>query len=999
MKDKNHSLTTAQIYSTEFEALSEEIVKHFFEGTNAHIKKTDSCKDGGYDVVVEYSDGNTVRKIYFECKLRSDNLNLRDIAANLIIAFNEGAIALGIITNYDYTEQVNENISLFYDKTVLNIKIIIGEDIQKLADIYSLNISDGLHPIISTKKTKGKKKYQFLRIDYSKNRYYDQFLHKQKQKNRSSCSYIAQINSELFKLAQDCLITGKTIFVSGLLGVGKTTFIRSLLEELDVREVHVVADNYFSQPQLLLGIFLDVWGIPLHNIVRDFSDSTIDKIISTINKKSEEQRTGAIVKNLFGKTTPEGIADEHYNWLICNYLIHQLSIIRTNIKYIFYIENAERATEEVQILLSYICKLLVENHVGCVIEKNQSEYQLMEPETINIFYNNLKNTPHDQIVIPYLKKEQASEFIQKEMSEYPKHLQDLILHKGGVRMLTLNTLITFFREQVKQQGVGTKLLEKLQLFTPNDIPSSISWMLDVYFQKTPELFLYFSFFQGKVPFEWLDLIADEYVSVIDHLLELRFIYMDDDCLVAANELVMEKMDSFPLHNLYLTRRTAQKLLAFLNGTKNNCYVECKISAYQYLKQYENALVLLKCYMEKLWKERQYSSFLKYVEIALGMIKEHETIKRLNLLISGLKVWVIKKQANSSNAFILLKKFKTVLDTLSGETKIYYQIIYNYFDSKRLFKDCNFEQSLAVSKPCYDLYLQETPEQTKDEWKEKLCVVYALSVKELYGNEAAKACFDVLYRINKDSFNFQLEYLSHKQCMNFYSNPNIALQCVNEILEMFPNSNRDDYPLPYHEYVDRALCALCAKQYAEALEYSDEAIRILESNGIMPTLGRAYNIKGCIYLCLKNPEEAGRCIKEACFIMDEADYNLFSWRSRLNLIQLEVFHHIGVIPVQQIKEVFYYTYYQFKNIYLEKIKALSETESFYTTREYFALLMFGNISQIIKEDITSELAEEFLSEKCTFKFQRHLKQLKDKRIKNTEFTDCPYSVGKYLFMVG
>ena len=104
-------LTDAQKYNTQFEALSTQIVKLFFKDTNAIIKKTKDTKDGGYDILVEYSDGTTTKRIYFECKLRSGNLNLRDIAANLIIAFNEGAVALGIITNYDYTEQSNENIS------------------------------------------------------------------------------------------------------------------------------------------------------------------------------------------------------------------------------------------------------------------------------------------------------------------------------------------------------------------------------------------------------------------------------------------------------------------------------------------------------------------------------------------------------------------------------------------------------------------------------------------------------------------------------------------------------------------------------------------------------------------------------------------------------------------------------------------------------------------------------------------------------------------------
>lgn len=1000
MKNKRKvKLTDAQKFSSDFELLSQQIVEHFFEGSNAHIKKTHDSKDGGYDIIVECSDGNTIKRIYFECKLRSDNLNLRDIAANLIIAFNERAVALGIITNYDYTEQANENIVSFYEKAILNVKIFIGEDIQKLATVYNLPIPDGLRPIISAKKTTRKKEYQFLRIDYSQSKLYEQLLKKQSSGGSVSCSFITRINSELYKKAKEHLLKGNTICIKGLLGSGKTSFIRSVLSDIGASEIHVVADNYTSQPQLLLGIFLDLWGIPMHNIVREFSDSVVDKIISTINEKSGEVNTGSIVKHLFQNTVPDEIAAEHYNSLVCQYLICQLLLNKEYVRHIFYIENAEQATEEVQILLGYICKLLIDNHIGCVLERNDSEYQSMESDTMDIFYNILKNAPYYVLPIPYLDKNQAQEFVRETANGYPEHLQESIQKKGGVRLLTLTMLIEFVKERWKQQGTSARIMEELQAFTPNDVPNPVSSLLDIYFQETPDLFLCFSFFQGKIPIEWLEYLVQNCKVVINRLLELNFLIIDDDCLVVANELFMEKINTFPSRDSLGARLTAQKILSVLKETASGHYVECKIAAYCYLKQFDTALTLLADYMEQLWKERQYTSFLKYVNEALSMIKTEDNYHRLQLLISGLKVWIIKKQANSPQAMCLLTEFKKTLCTLPENEEIYYRKIYDYFNSKRLFKNCDFDQALAETKPYYDLYLQNTSEYKNDEWIEKLCIVYALSVKELSGNEAAMSVFSVLYEINPESFHIQLEYLSHQQCMNFYIKPELSRDCINKIMDMFRTNQRDDYPLPFHEYVDQAMCALCAKYFDEAMKYSDEAIRILESNGIMPTLGRAYNIKGCTYLCMGNYEEAGRCFKEACFIMDEANYNLFSWRSRLNLIQLEVTYSIGTVPLHDIKEIFNKTYLQFKNIYQEKVKVLSETPALYTSREYFALLMFGDIAREINIDIVSELKEDFLTGESELKYLKHLQQLKDKRVKHTEFTDCPYSVGKYLFMVG
>lgn len=91
-------------HADDFEELSKSIVKYLLQDTDAEITRTKSQKDGGYDIVVTYQDNHSKKCALFECKLRKSNLNLRDIAANVIIAFNHGAIALVAITNYDFTQ-------------------------------------------------------------------------------------------------------------------------------------------------------------------------------------------------------------------------------------------------------------------------------------------------------------------------------------------------------------------------------------------------------------------------------------------------------------------------------------------------------------------------------------------------------------------------------------------------------------------------------------------------------------------------------------------------------------------------------------------------------------------------------------------------------------------------------------------------------------------------------------------------------------------------------
>lgn len=1000
--NKNNVKTTptpAQIYNGDFENLSEEIVRYLFQGIDATIKKTDGSKDGGYDIVVECHEGGILRKVYFECKLRSDNLNLRDISANLIIAFNEGAIALVVMTNYDYTEQTNEAIRIFFDKTVLNVKLLIGEDIQKLIKKNNIDVPAGLSEIIASKKSY-RKNLSFLRIDLDQDSIYKQILKKSVFSAEQSSNYLQSLYSTQIDKARNHLIKGHTICVEGLIGVGKTSLINILLSSLEYNSVHIVANNYTSQSQLLLGIFLDIWGIPIHTIVKDFSDDIIDRIVKTIDNKSKEKGIGRIIRHLIGKTVPNGIADEHYNSLVCDYLIDILRMHRPNISYIFFIENAEKASEEVQILLAYICSLLIKNNIPCIIEKNKSEYQVMESERADIFYYTLKNMCYHSVPIAYMTPDQAREFVKQSLSHYPKAIQDAVLKKGGVRLLTLTTLIAFVKEKYNENRLHTNWLSELQQFTQNDLPCPIRDLLSLYYQKAPDLFHYLYFFHGKFPLGWAGELVSNCKKYIDELLALKFLDIDDSCLIVANELVMDIIKNIPIENRFSIVLTANKLLVFLAQQNDDLFIESQIYAYSILKQYDKVFLFLENYMGRLFKERQYSAFLEFVDFALeGENSNLNANSKLQLAIAGLTAWTIKREINSPGAKPLFTIAKKLLMGTSGTDSLYYKMCYDYFCAEALFNNCDFKQSLILSKPYYDKCMAHELFHTDGEWQEKICITYALSVKELEGNEKAQEIFIHLYHIFPDSFFIQIEYWDHQQCMNFFSNPKYALECVKKVLFLFEKTSRQDYPLPFHEYVDRAMCALCAKQFNEALEYSNIAIRILESNGILPSLGRAYNIKGCVLICLKDRKNAENCFKEACFLLDETNEILYSWRSRLNLIQLEITRKEKQLLTDDLHLLLDETYKQFRNIYQNKMETLSRQENFYTTREYFALLMFGDAyMKCGGKEIDSILADFGIQNKQKL-YKDHLRQITDGRIKKTEFADCSYSIGKYIFMVG
>lgn len=94
--------------SSNFEDLCLKIVKKLLGNSLNKIKKTQPSKDGGYDIDATIKYKNKQYSVLFECKLRGKNVNLRDIAANVIIAYNNCTDSLVFMINQYFTPQLEE---------------------------------------------------------------------------------------------------------------------------------------------------------------------------------------------------------------------------------------------------------------------------------------------------------------------------------------------------------------------------------------------------------------------------------------------------------------------------------------------------------------------------------------------------------------------------------------------------------------------------------------------------------------------------------------------------------------------------------------------------------------------------------------------------------------------------------------------------------------------------------------------------------------------------
>lgn len=998
--EKYMKKTEAQKNSKNFEKLSMDIINLIFKDVPVEIHKTNDSKDGGYDAVVElYDDKKCLKRIYFECKLRTKNLNLRDIAANLIIAFNEGAVALVILTNTSYTKQTNENFKSFYDKTMLNIKVLTGDEIQQIVCENNIEIHDDLKKILKCKKTLGNKEYNIFKLDWSRADFLLQLLNKQYFDDLEQTTFITNVFQNEFDSAIRNIKQGNILLIRSALGTGKTSFIQAIIRKLNCHGIHIIADMYTSQSQLLLGILLDIWGIPMPSLVQEFSDNTVQNISHVIEKNqidsSHAKQAGLIIRHILGKTTTENISNEFFNDVVCSYIINIINH-HPEVHYIFHIEKFNSATEEIQILLLYMCKQFKEHKIGCILEEDIIEYQLQENSGSLFFEKQKYWLEAYKIELHFLDAKQSALFIDIMLPDFPQGIKKEILECAGYRLLTLSNITSFAREIYKESGDYKVVFRYIKKFPAKELPISLEIIIQYYYQKCSKILFYLFLCNFKIPLELSGIIfKNNEIEIVDDMFKMGILSFDDQNIRVTNQITRAIIEDMVNKNYLMLKMHAEKLKELVGEElyTKSIYVDIAVNILLVCKNNEQALELLNSYLLFAKKHRHYTELLKCVDTIIPIWDSLEHTKKLDILTESLETRNIKKEITSEESEKQIQLFNQILENVTTEEKSVYQIKYDYFLAIRLFENCEFSKSRELSEIYYCKKTLCTNTNINN-YIAYLNVIYSLSIKEMYGNEKAMECFDKIILVYPNSLEVQREYYSHIGCMNFYKNPTKSMDCFNKIIKLFDNVREEYYPLPFHEYVDRCMSAVCAKQFDDAKRYCEDALKIIESNGVIGELGRIYNIKGCLALCENNQVEAELCFKEASFLVDINAYPLYGWRFYLNYAVL-------LSKNDCIKESTIYldkAYNIFKDIYREKLWKLSQMDDFSITREYFALLLFIHTYKHNKCNKIKQVIADFRLESLEEQIFKHVKQLSDGRYKKVYFQDSAYATGKYLFML-
>jgi len=829
--------------------------------------------------------------------------------------------------------------------------------------------------------TLGKKKYDLLKLNV----------------NLSSRNLISQIVKDMtdfenekkpfvvreLETQYNCLCShikqGNSILLKGKLGVGKNTMVTYFSRKNNYRLISVDASVYTTIKKCLLGILMDMWGVVQIDSPDFFSTDQIEVICDRVSEssnfeQSEKKELYSILHYLLASDVKIDIDRENFNLIICQFIVR--SIKNHSMRhFLVYIKNINDATNEIQILLNYLCSLFEKEEIPCVIKEDEVEFEIQETNRDLYGKQPLFKPPKYVLEIPLLTEKAAKGFVEYSDPKIPSKLRTEIVKHLGCRLLMLSDFL-----QTKETG---SINERLSRLPAGNLPEFIISSLQKVLEKTPFVFCSLILCNHEIPLSLIPVfISNNDCDTIDYLVSLGYLVIDDNKVISSCTLIRKNIDKLVEDKCKLKLYIYAKELYVQHINTLEKYPSIFANILLYSGEKEQAYKIMNSLCQKAKQERQYSAFIDIAEKML--LQPISNTDKAELLTDILQICSIRRDINLGYAKHCLNRFSSLIDTLQPEGKNEkYQKRLTYFYARLDFKNSEFQKCFKETTKEYENSL----EGSEDEWNNRIAWIHVLCVKELEGYGAALDCFERLRASCPDDRMIKKGYLSHLACMRLHTKPSESADIYQSIITEWEREPQCIYELPFHEYVDIAMAHTCARQLDEAYDACMKAIPILESNGILSELGRAYNIRGCIWLIRNDVKKAENDFQESVSLFSESKYGLYDYRAKLNLIMLKTEQNKSDVFKKSFDEVYGF----YKSNFINRISTATSIKNDSEPRVYLALIKILRIAQKMK---CHEIVDDLMSE-ATIK-QNKTQILKDC---NRILPDSPFVCNNKILLMG
>lgn len=1005
----------------EFEQLAIDCVRDIYCRQEMQLIPTRLVKDNGYDAKI-LSDAFRDDKILslIEAKLRNKNVGLRDVAATVIIGYNLGVYRIFFVINSYATPQFVDEIESFKKKTNLKCTIvdnsILKSWLNKLTVTEKRNYSPQLLSLLMNMRESDNSSLKccassegdmiFRKIKVSENNTYT-YLYENKR--------IQEIVSNL----ESCVASGRNIILCGGEGTGKSTLISKVVSgRIDC--MHFDMSNCLTTRAFLIKILFALWGIENLEGKLNFSENEIELITSYVGKECLDNRMRETLKIILDSSVVIfNQRADYFNIIILEYLKKLLLLHTKEKNSYFYFYNLEKTSPDVLAFLRSLCIMLSDINYHFILEIRTpitgNEYFTLNKWNTEIeLFKSIDSTAYI-ISIPEFTSDEAVEYLTTVLKGLTKDHALVIIESVGTIPLFLHCAIEWLYNNkiVNKYPNDRVLVEKFKPFFESIRPEqnmvfAIKW-IEFFMEKGLEYKNFFAalcILDGNMPLSLYDKLFNReliYDTVLENLERNGIIFFKNSNIVVAH-LVYLKVLKDSCSSIRIRRICSLILQELENKTSKSDSDRLKILDILYLCEdwsklitdYKDSILYLKnSYQFKI----AYSYMKKIVEAFNNLSSTTMELRFYEDYLDALQIYF---QLSASLKYISqpsekewIDKYLKILEfynVLSDQDISRYDLFYNYICSQYYFKNSNYLTAKSFCNIVYDKKVKKILLENID-ITGKLCIGYALAVKEIEGYEAARDEFETLLAAYPDSLNLKGEYWVHLSCMALDNNPINAYKYTSDVVKLYERENMQiEHPL-FHKYVDLAMELLFAKDYENGRRSSFRALELAMTNGIIAEEGRAKNILACCeYMLNKDIDYIINLLVSSCFLLEKSYYIPYLWRSRINLatFYIKKGNFDDALPYLISVE-----HYLFENAE-EKIRSDMRRKSLHSSREYIALLLIG---VYYKKHFDKKYFDEIQRKISSQLYDRHIQEIINGHYPDAIFNNSSYLHDDTVFIVG
>lgn len=884
------------------------------------FKLTEKRKDGGFDgqlIIDVTSDEEVCHKILFESKFRTSikSLPLADCAKALIIAFNQAAQTLYIVTNVFFSSQAREEINKFKKKVNLTVIAVDGTALKR----YVIENRTTLRKQCSAEFLRYIEVSSDIDINIKINDLNEE-AKKQPPKRRSrsirnlgttskECLFKTSFfETESKKYIKNVKATSKFTLLSGEAGVGKTIF---LTETLNTLETQGYSTTIFDLQQcatpriLFIKLLESLWEIDLSEFISQFE---FEEGIENVRPLIEYNSDGQINENLLSAVTQaickrteeiKGYTDNYYS-LLTNYIFFLLKPYADNNTIVWAFTDLNKASvETINFLYTLLCKIkgiisiIVEVRPDFTLEKVTAELVKCN------YYNKFQSISNTLYTINFVQFDytEAQKYLREYFPNLPNEQLDFIIKKVGTLPLYLNTVANYIKTQIQNSQIETKAIPDriLKNWISECEEHGNSTILNSlrYFCQSPEInfcFCITGLLDGCLPISIIEAQYDseEQTILFNKLDSMSFYKFKGDSYYVKHDYIYdtikknmsERLRCITAHRIY---KCAQ------NPNMDFAITEEKIfELLFFMQEYEKALEQWFSLEESLYRQHLFCSIIKYGNIALEcydnlQLEQRKQGVQVKIIISVLNAYLQIRILNTTGFNKLLLQYETIcnLEKYSpmGETL---KARLQFYKWNQFFYGADIEESYSAISEAKEII----DEKNIDD--KTLCAniywAYALSHKRKTSIKQAIEDYKKGLEKYPDSTILNVGLKLHQAHTFLRKQPQKSCEICESILK---NLKEDD--CPYHEIlqtrVDIVMSKFYDRQYAQALKECEEILQIARSVNASYQIGRLYNIYASILLMLGDSDKAEIIFSRAYHEFQESGNYLFAWRADFNLSQV------------------------------------------------------------------------------------------------------------------